>query len=274
MRSPTGEAGELCISGPQVMKGYWNRPDESAKVLRTDADGRIWFHTGDIARMDEDGFTTIVQRKKDMIIVDGFNVYPSEVETVLYLHPAVRLAAVIGIPDDYHGEVVKACVVLKEGASATADELDRALQDGAGALQGAEAGRAARHAADERRRQDPVPCAPRRARSGPGVSSTPRKEPMPTDSRETARRQMSGLEFFRQMVAGNLEPPPMVALLGLRIAEVEFGRVTFVGTPTEAFYNGVGRRPRRLRRDDARLGARLRDQHDGAAPASGSPRSS
>ena len=74
--------------------------------------------------MDEDGFTTIVQRKKDMIIVDGFNVYPSEVETVLYLHPAVRLAAVIGIPDTYHGEVVKACVVLKEGATATpADEL-------------------------------------------------------------------------------------------------------------------------------------------------------
>ncbi len=73
--------------------------------------------------MDEDGFTTIVQRKKDMIIVDGFNVYPSEVETVLYLHPAVRLAAVIGIPDDYHGEVVKACVALKEGAATTADEL-------------------------------------------------------------------------------------------------------------------------------------------------------
>jgi long-chain acyl-CoA synthetase len=119
----TGEAGELCISGPQVMKGYWNRPDESAKVLRTDADGRIWFHTGDVARLDEDGFTTIVQRKKDMIIVDGFNVYPSEVETVLYLHPAVRLAAVIGIPDDYHGEVVKACVALKEGAATTADEL-------------------------------------------------------------------------------------------------------------------------------------------------------
>ena len=120
----TGEAGELCISGPQVMKGYWNRPDEiRARCCARDADGRMWFHTGDVARMDEDGFTTIVQRKKDMIIVDGFNVYPSEVETVLYLHPAVRLAAVIGIPDAYHGEVVKACVALKEGATATADEL-------------------------------------------------------------------------------------------------------------------------------------------------------
>ena len=118
-----GEAGELCISGPQVMKGYWNQPDESARVLRTDASGRIWFHTGDVARVDEDGYTTIVQRKKDMIIVDGFNVYPSEVEAVLYLHPDVRLAAVIGIPDSYHGEVVKAAVTLKDGATATADDL-------------------------------------------------------------------------------------------------------------------------------------------------------
>jgi len=120
---PLGEAGELCIAGPQVMKGYWNKPDESASVLRTGADGRVWFHTGDIARVDEDGFTSIVQRKKDMIIVDGFNVYPSEVETVLYAHPSVRLAAVIGIPDTYHGEVVKACIAFKPGASATPDEL-------------------------------------------------------------------------------------------------------------------------------------------------------
>jgi long-chain acyl-CoA synthetase len=118
-----GEAGELCIAGPQVMKGYWNRADESAQALRIHADGRLWFHTGDIARIDEDGYTTIVQRKKDMIIVDGFNVYPSEVESVLYLHAAVKLAAVIGVPDRYHGETVKACVVLKERAAATADEL-------------------------------------------------------------------------------------------------------------------------------------------------------
>jgi long-chain acyl-CoA synthetase len=120
---PIGEAGELCISGPQVMKGYWQRPDESARVLRRDADGRIWFHTGDVARIDEDGYASIVQRKKDMIIVDGFNVYPSEVETVLYTHPAVRLVAVVGVPDAYHGEVVKACVVLKEGSSVTDAQL-------------------------------------------------------------------------------------------------------------------------------------------------------
>jgi len=118
-----GEAGELCIHGPQVMKGYWNRPEESAQALRVHDDGRIWFHTGDVAVMDEDGYTSIVQRKKDMIIVDGYNVYPSEVEAVLYTHPSVRLAAVIGIPDSYHGEVVKACIALRPGTGATKDEI-------------------------------------------------------------------------------------------------------------------------------------------------------
>jgi long-chain acyl-CoA synthetase len=121
---PPGEAGELCISGPQVMKGYWNRSEETSQALRPDADGRIWFHTGDIARIDEDGFTTIVQRKKDLIIVDGFNVYPSEVEGVLYQHPAVRLAAVIGVPHRYHGEVVKACLVLRDGMSVSTAEIE------------------------------------------------------------------------------------------------------------------------------------------------------
>ncbi|HEV3139040.1 MAG TPA: long-chain fatty acid--CoA ligase [Vicinamibacterales bacterium] len=120
---PVGQAGELCVHGPQVMKGYWNRPDETAQALRTHADGRVWFHTGDVAVMDGDGYTSIVQRKKDLIIVDGFNVYPSEVESVLYTHPSVRLAAVIGIPDAYHGEVVKACIALRPGTTATADDI-------------------------------------------------------------------------------------------------------------------------------------------------------
>jgi long-chain acyl-CoA synthetase len=120
---PFGEAGELCVCGPQVMKGYWQRPEESARVLRVHDDGRLWFHTGDVARVDEDGYTSIVQRKKDLIIVDGFNVYPSEVETVLYLHPAVKLVAVVGVPDTYHGEIVKACVVLKDDANVTVEEL-------------------------------------------------------------------------------------------------------------------------------------------------------
>jgi long-chain acyl-CoA synthetase len=120
---PVGEIGEVCIAGPQVMVGYWNKPEESAHVLRPGDDGRIWFHTGDIGLMDEDGYFSIVQRKKDMLIVDGYNVYPSDVESVLYAHPAVRLAAVIGIPDRYHGEVAKACIALKPGMSATPDEI-------------------------------------------------------------------------------------------------------------------------------------------------------
>ncbi|HEX7833722.1 MAG TPA: long-chain fatty acid--CoA ligase [Thermoanaerobaculia bacterium] len=118
-----GEEGELCIAGPQVMKGYWNRDDETAKTIRTDANGVRWLHTGDIATMDADGFSYIVQRKKDMVIVSGFNVYPSEVESVLFTHPAVMEAVVIGVPDAYRGEVVKAFVVLKPGASATIEEL-------------------------------------------------------------------------------------------------------------------------------------------------------
>jgi long-chain acyl-CoA synthetase len=120
---PLGEEGELCVSGPQIMKGYWNRPDETAIALRTDDDGVVWLYTGDVARLDEDGFTFIVQRKKDMIIVDGYNVYPSEVEGALYAHPAVIEAAAIGVPDPYHGEVVKAAVVLKAGQAATPEEL-------------------------------------------------------------------------------------------------------------------------------------------------------
>jgi len=120
---PIGEVGELCVSGPQVMKGYWDRPDETAVALRTDEAGVVWLHTGDVARMDEDGFTFIVQRKKDMMIVDGYNVYPSEIEAAIHAHPAVMEVAAVGVPDGYHGEVVKAVVVLKPGHAATADEL-------------------------------------------------------------------------------------------------------------------------------------------------------
>ena len=120
---PLGETGELCVSGPQVMKGYWKRPDETAIALRTDADGVVWLHTGDVARLDEDGYTYIVQRKKDMMIVDGYNVYPSDIEAAMHAHPAVMECAAIGVPDAYHGEVVKACVVLRPGRPATPDEL-------------------------------------------------------------------------------------------------------------------------------------------------------
>ncbi len=105
---PLGEIGELVIRGPQVMKGYWNKPDETALVLR---DG--WFYTGDIAKMDEDGYFHIVDRKKDMIIVGGQNVYPRDIEEVLFEHEAVEQAAVIGVPDEFKGEVPKAFVTLR-----------------------------------------------------------------------------------------------------------------------------------------------------------------
>jgi long-chain acyl-CoA synthetase len=106
-----------------VMKGYYNRPEETATALRRREDGKIWLYTGDIARMDADGYFEIVDRKKDMILVGGFNVYPREVEEVLFSHPAVQEAAAIGIPDAYSGEAVKAFVVLKAGTTATADEI-------------------------------------------------------------------------------------------------------------------------------------------------------
>ncbi|HEY3356574.1 MAG TPA: long-chain fatty acid--CoA ligase [Polyangia bacterium] len=113
-----GEPGEICIKGPQVMKGYWNRDEETKSVLR---DG--WLYTGDIGKMDEDGYFFIVDRKKEMIITGGFNIYPREVEEVLYAHPKVLEAAVIGVPDERSGERVKAFVVLREGEIATADEI-------------------------------------------------------------------------------------------------------------------------------------------------------
>ncbi|HGM5583059.1 TPA: long-chain-fatty-acid--CoA ligase FadD2 [Pseudomonas putida] len=108
---PLGERGELCIKGPQVMKGYWQQPEATAQAL--DADG--WFKTGDIAVIDADGFTRIVDRKKDMIIVSGFNVYPNEIEDVVMSHPQVASCAVIGVPDERSGEAVKLFVVPRAG---------------------------------------------------------------------------------------------------------------------------------------------------------------
>ncbi|NGQ94420.1 long-chain fatty acid--CoA ligase [Brevibacillus sp. SYP-B805] len=117
---PQGEIGELAVSGPQVMLGYWNRPEETAATLK---DG--WLLTGDMAYMDEKGYFYIVDRKKDLIIAGGYNIYPREVEEVLFEHPAVQEAAVIGVPDPYRGETVKAFIVLKQGHETTAEELDQ-----------------------------------------------------------------------------------------------------------------------------------------------------
>jgi long-chain acyl-CoA synthetase len=116
---PTGETGELCVRGPQVMRGYWNRPDETANVLTPDG----WLHTGDIATIDTAGFVRIIDRKKDMIIVSGFKVFPNEVESVLAEHPAVLECGVIGVPDSRSGQAVKAFVVIRPGSAATAEEL-------------------------------------------------------------------------------------------------------------------------------------------------------
>jgi long-chain acyl-CoA synthetase len=115
---PAGEVGEIVIRGHNVMKGYWNRPDATAEAIRAG-----WFHTGDMARIDGDGYFFIVDRKKDMIIRGGYNVYPREIEEILYEHPAVREVAVVGVPHDELGEEIGAAVALKDGAEATPDEL-------------------------------------------------------------------------------------------------------------------------------------------------------
>lgn len=115
-----GEIGEIAVKGPQVMKGYWNRPEETEQVLSEDG----WFRTGDMGYMTEDGYFYIVDRKKDMIIAGGYNIYPREVEEVLYEHSEVQEAVIVGVPDPYRGETVKAFVVKKQGSDITEDELN------------------------------------------------------------------------------------------------------------------------------------------------------
>ena len=115
---PVGEVGEIRIKGPQVMRGYWGMPKETAIALR---DG--WLYTGDIGKMDADGYFSIVDRKKDMIIASGYNVYPRDVEEVLYEHPAIRECCVAGVPDRYRGETVKAYIVLRSGVEISVDDL-------------------------------------------------------------------------------------------------------------------------------------------------------
>jgi long-chain acyl-CoA synthetase len=122
---PPGEVGEIVIRGHNVMKGYWSRPDATAESI----DSSGWFRSGDMAKVDEDGYFFIVDRKKDLIIRGGYNVYPREVEEILYEHPAVQEAAVVGIPDDSLGEEVAAAVVLKQGESADASEIKAYVRD-------------------------------------------------------------------------------------------------------------------------------------------------
>jgi long-chain acyl-CoA synthetase len=115
---PTGEVGEVCVRGENVMLGYYRMPEETERTIRAG-----WLHTGDMGRLDADRFLYIVERKKDLIIRGGFNIYPREVEEVLYAHPKVAEAAVVGTPDALMGEEVLAFVVLKDGQSATGDEI-------------------------------------------------------------------------------------------------------------------------------------------------------
>jgi long-chain acyl-CoA synthetase len=119
---PLGEKGEICVCGPQVMLGYWNKPQDTAEAFTTGAEGR-YFRTGDIGHMDQEGYTFISDRLKDMINSSGFKVYPRRIEEALYQHPAVQEAVVIGIPDAYRGEAPKAFVMLRDGKTATPDEL-------------------------------------------------------------------------------------------------------------------------------------------------------
>ena len=146
------------------MRGYWNRPEESAQVLR---DG--WLLTGDLALMDDEGYFQIVDRKKDLIIAGGFNVYPREVEEVLYEHPKVEEVSVVGVPDSYLGEVVKAFVVLRPGHGGDHGGDPELRQGAAGRLQGAADGRVPRRAAQDADRQGPA------ARPGRGGARQGRK---------------------------------------------------------------------------------------------------
>jgi long-chain acyl-CoA synthetase len=117
-----GEPGELAVHGPQVMRGYWNRPDTAATAF-VEREGKLWLRTGDIAEIDPDGFIRIVDRSKDMIAVGGFKVFPSQVEAVVAQHPAVKEALVIGVPDDYRGEMPRAFVTVQPDAEASAEEM-------------------------------------------------------------------------------------------------------------------------------------------------------
>jgi long-chain acyl-CoA synthetase len=125
---PIGQKGEICIRGPNIMKGYWNKPEATAEAF---AGGR--FHTGDVGYIDEDGYVFLVDRKKDMILSGGFNVYPRNIEDAVYEHPSVSEVTVIGIPDDYRGQSAKAFIKLKPDAKPfTFDELKAFLKDKVG----------------------------------------------------------------------------------------------------------------------------------------------
>ena len=153
---PLGEVGEICFSAPQLMIGFWNRPEETATVLRDhieDGVTRRWLHTGDLGYLDEDGYLFIVDRKKDLIKTSGYQVWPREIEETLAAHPAVAEVGVAGIADDTKGEVVRAWVVLRAGQAVTEADLRTYCRGQAGAVQGAGARRVPHRAAEDDGRQ-------------------------------------------------------------------------------------------------------------------------
>ena len=161
---PLGQPGEICIRGPQVMAGYWQHQAETDKVI----DKNGWFATGDIGVMDEKGFVRIVDRKKDMILVSGFNVYPNEIEGVVAAHPGVLECAAVGVPDKKSGEAVKLYVVKKD-AGADVRRRAQVLPRAPDELQGAARGRVPHRAAEVQRRQDPASRTARRGEEDGGV---------------------------------------------------------------------------------------------------------
>ena len=163
---PLGQPGEICIRGPQVMAGYYNRPDETAKVMTADG----FFMSGDIGVMDERGFVKIVDRKKDMILVSGFNVYPNEIEGVVAMNPGVLECAAVGVPDAKSGEAVKLFVVKKDEAL-TADDVLAALPHASHRIQVAAGHRIPKGPAEIQRRQDPAPRTARRGQEGRGLTA-------------------------------------------------------------------------------------------------------
>jgi long-chain acyl-CoA synthetase len=156
---PQGEAGESPRAVPQIMKGYWRRPDETEKTMRGD-----WFLTGDIGVMDADGYIRIVDRKKDMVVVSGFNVYPNEIEDCLATHPGVLESAVIGVPDEATGEAVKAFIVARDKGLTQAD-IRAHCKEHLTAYKVPEDRGIPRRPAEIERRQDP-PQGPARGRAG------------------------------------------------------------------------------------------------------------
>ena len=181
-----GETGELCIKGPQVMAGYWNRPDETEKVMTADG----FLRTGDIARVDERGFVYVVDRKKDMINVSGFNVYPNEIEDVAMSHPGVLEAGAVGVPDARTGEAVKLVVVRKD-MGADRGRSHRLLPPASDGLQDAAPGRVPRCAAEDQYRQDSAPRIARRGRGGSTVMRCGRNPSPPGEG--GAKRRMRAL---------------------------------------------------------------------------------